>query len=34
VGRFRLFQQRTGKNGWQAGDFFGASFWGGMYHDH
>jgi hypothetical protein len=33
VGRFRLFQPRTGKTVGKAGDFFGASFWGGMYHD-
>lgn len=32
-GRFRLFQPRTGKDVGKAGDFFGASFWGGMYHD-
>ncbi|MEO5923563.1 MAG: nuclear transport factor 2 family protein [Bryobacteraceae bacterium] len=32
-GRFRLFQPRTGKAVGKAGDFFGASFWGGMYHD-
>ena len=33
VGRFRLFQPRTGRTVGKAGDFFGASFWGGMYHD-
>jgi hypothetical protein len=33
TGRFRLFQPRTGKTAGKAGDFFGASFWGGMYHD-
>ena len=33
AGRFRLFQPRTGKTVGKAGDFFGASFWGGMYHD-
>lgn len=33
TGRFRLFQPRTGKTVGAAGDFFGASFWGGMYHD-
>jgi hypothetical protein len=33
TGRFRLFQPRTGKTVGKAGDFFGASFWGGMYHD-
>ena len=33
MGRFRLFQPRTGKTVGKAGDFFGASFWGGMYHD-
>ena len=33
TGRFRLFQPRTGKEVGKAGDFFGASFWGGMYHD-
>jgi hypothetical protein len=33
TGRFRLFQPRTGKMVGKAGDFFGASFWGGMYHD-
>jgi len=33
AGRFRLFQPRTGKTVGRAGDFFGASFWGGMYHD-
>jgi hypothetical protein len=33
TGRFRLFQPRTGKTVGRAGDFFGASFWGGMYHD-
>jgi hypothetical protein len=32
-GRFRLFQPRTGKKVGAAGDFLGASFWGGMYHD-
>ena len=32
-GRIRLFQPRTGKTVGKAGDFFGASFWGGMYHD-
>jgi hypothetical protein len=32
-GRFRLFQPRTGKEVGKAGAFFGASFWGGMYHD-
>lgn len=33
TGRFRLFQPRTGKTVGEAGDFFGAQFWGGMYHD-
>ena len=33
VGRFRLFQPRTGKEVGKAGDFYGASFWGGIYHD-
>jgi len=33
AGRFRLFQPRTGKTVGKAGDFFAASFWGGMYHD-
>src|SRR5690606_2296357 len=33
AGRFRLFQPRTGKTVGNAGDFFAASFWGGMYHD-
>jgi hypothetical protein len=33
TGRFRLFQPRTGKTVGKAGDFFGASFWGGMYDD-
>jgi hypothetical protein len=33
TGRFRLFQPRTGKTVGKAGDFFAASFWGGMYHD-
>jgi hypothetical protein len=33
TGRFRLFQPRTGKTVGKAGDFFGAQFWGGMYHD-
>jgi hypothetical protein len=33
TGRFRLFQPRTGKTVGKAGDFYGASFWGGMYHD-
>ena len=32
-GRLRLFQPRTGKEVGEAGAFFGASFWGGMYHD-
>ena len=32
-GRFRLFQPRTGKEVGKAGAFYGASFWGGMYHD-
>ena len=32
-GRFRLFQPRTGKEVGEAGAFYGASFWGGMYHD-
>jgi hypothetical protein len=31
TGRFRLFQPRTGKTVGKAGDFYGASFWGGMY---
>jgi hypothetical protein len=31
TGRYRLFQPRTGKTVGKAGDFFGASFWGGMY---
>jgi len=33
IGRFRLFQPRTGKTVGSAGDFFAASFWGGMYHN-
>ncbi|MES2627166.1 MAG: nuclear transport factor 2 family protein [Pseudomonadota bacterium] len=33
TGRFRLFQPRTGKTVGNTGDFFGAQFWGGMYHD-
>lgn len=33
IGRFRLFQPRTGKTVGGAGDFFAASFWGGMYHN-
>jgi len=33
TGRFRLFQPRTGKTVGKAGDFFAASFWGGLYHD-
>jgi hypothetical protein len=33
AGRFRLFQPRTGKTVGGPGDFFAASFWGGMYHD-
>jgi SnoaL-like domain len=33
TGRFKLFQPRTGKTVGKAGDFFAASFWGGMYHD-
>jgi len=33
TGRFRLFQPRTGKTVGKAGDFYGASFWGGMYDD-
>ena len=33
TGRFRLFQPRTGKEVGEAGAFFGASFWGGMYHN-
>jgi len=33
TGRFRLFQPRTGKTVGKAGDFYAASFWGGMYHD-
>jgi hypothetical protein len=33
TGRFKLFQPRTGKTVGKAGDFFGAQFWGGMYHD-
>ena len=33
VGRFRLFQPRTGKEVGKAGAFLGASFWGGMYHN-
>jgi len=32
-GRFRLFQPRTGKTAGKAGDFYGASFWGGMYNN-
>jgi hypothetical protein len=31
TGRLRLFQPRTGKTVGKAGDFYGASFWGGMY---
>src|SRR5690606_25352564 len=33
TGRFRLFQPRTGVEVGEAGAFFGASFWGGMYHN-
>lgn len=33
AGRFRLFQPRTGKTVGQAGAFYGASFWGGMYNN-
>ncbi len=33
TGRFKLFQPRTGKTVGNAGDFFGAQFWGGMYND-
>ena len=33
TGRFRLFQPRTGKEVGETGDFFGAVFNGGMYHD-
>ena len=33
TGRFRLFQPRTGKTVGEAGDFFAAQFWGGMYHN-
>jgi len=33
VGRLRLFQPRTGRTVGEAGAFYGASFWGGMYHD-
>jgi hypothetical protein len=33
TGRFKLFQPRTGKTVGKEGDFFGAQFWGGMYHD-
>src|SRR5690606_17734944 len=33
IGRFRLFQPRTGKTVGRAGDFFAAQFWGGMYHN-
>jgi hypothetical protein len=33
TGRFRLFQPRTGREVGEAGAFFGASFWGGMYHN-
>jgi predicted transcriptional regulator len=29
----RLFQPRTGKTAGEAGDFFAASFWGGMYYN-
>ena len=32
-GRLRLFQMRTGKETGEDGAFFGASFWGGMYHN-
>ena len=31
--RVRLFQPRTGRTVGEAGAFYGASFWGGMYHD-
>jgi hypothetical protein len=31
--RFRLFQPRTGKTVGKPGDFYGAAFWGGIYHD-
>jgi hypothetical protein len=31
--RIRLFQPRTGKTVGKPDDFYGASFWGGMYHD-
>lgn len=33
TGRFKLFQPRTGKTVGNAGDFFAAQFWGGMYHN-
>lgn len=33
TGRFRLFQPRTGQTVGEAGDFFAAQFWGGMYHN-
>jgi hypothetical protein len=33
TGRSRLFQPRTGKTVGKAGDFYAASFWGGMYQD-
>jgi len=31
--RMRLFQPRTSKNQSKTGDFLGAGFWGGMYHN-
>lgn len=33
TGHVRLFQPRTGKTVGKKGDFFGASFWGGMYYN-
>jgi len=32
-GHIRLFQPRTGKTVGKPGDFYGAAFWGGIYHD-
>jgi len=32
-GRMRLFQPRTSKHESKTGDFLGAGFWGGMYHN-
>ncbi len=32
-GHIRLFQPRTGRTVGKPGDFYGAAFWGGIYHD-